>query len=386
MAAVARRKSHLVTSIREQRRYRDRLLARIRARAQSGRSSIGAPLHSREVSRYLSSHAVQSVALLDVWRRENHEDPTQLWREWQHPRLPYQIERARYRPVYWYPKKRRTSGFRKICKLPIQLKVWHVLAKDLIYAQHQVGPHIAGWPGNDRHMQIREIADAIIDREQWVVIADVRRAFPTFKPSAIYELHSLPEDLVRRAIDSRYLNFTGGMRSNPTWVKDTPMCDDLEMDPTGLLEGSPASNAIFSVFLNDLPDHMPGGVNPFVYCDNIVLVCPSEACAQQAESSLVRYFSDHRAGPFEVTSECKPVWHGFDHLGYSISHNLGVTRVGLSASSWEKLHCRIRHQQQYEVTPEEWLRASFSALHGYELAPYEMMIADGPSQQFPKHP
>lgn len=226
-------------------------------------------------------------------------------------------------------------------------------------------------------MQIREIADAINRWEQWVVIADVRKAFPTFDPSAIYELHSLPEDLVRRAIDSRNLNFTGGMRSNPTWAEDTPMCDDLEMDPTGLLEGSPASNAIFSVFLNDLPDHMPEGIRPFVYCDNIVLVCSSEAYAQQAESSLIRYFSDHRAGPFEVTSECRPVWHGFDHLGYSIMHNFGVTRVGLSVRNWEKLHRRIRSKEQNEVEPVEWLHASFSALHGHERAPYEIMILDG---------
>lgn len=227
-------------------------------------------------------------------------------------------------------------------------------------------------------MQIREITDAIKDCEQWVVIADVRRAFPTFNPSAIYELHSLPENLVRRAIDSRNLNFTGGMRSNPIWGEDTSMCDDLEMDPTGLLEGSPASNAIFSVFLNDLPDHLSEAVRPFVYCDNIVLVCPSEACAEQAASSLVRYFSDHRAGPFEVTSECKPVWHGFDHLGYSITHNSGVTRLGLSARNWEKLHQRIRRKGQDEVEPLEWLHASFSALYDYEFAPYLVMIMDGP--------
>nr|WP_298931132.1 reverse transcriptase domain-containing protein [uncultured Erythrobacter sp.] len=367
----------MTTSIANQRRFKRRLLTKIKVRGRAAQSTIGRPLLKKEIDRFLASHATQSLALYKIWQKEDRETAMSQWRQWQSPSVPYKLQRLSVGKMAWYPKKRSTSGFRKICLLPTQLKMWHSLAKDLVCALYETGPHIGGWPGRSRDKQVREVAGVITSRDQWVVVADVVKAFASFNPNTIYQLHSLPENLLRRAIDSRRLKFTGGMRSNPAWAPDKSMCDDLEMGPTGLLEGSPASNAIFSVFMDDLPDHMPDGITPFVYCDNIILVCPSEALAQQAATSLVEYLSRHQAGPFEVRYDCQPVWHEFDHLGYSIRHNGGFTSLGLASKNWMKLQRKIEGVAEGKIEPLEWLRTSFAALQEHERFPYEMMIADG---------
>lgn len=369
----------MTQTLNRQRRFQKRLLSKIGSRAQAACSSIGAPLLRNEVSRYLRAHAVQSVTLLNYWKREDPDTAQLRWEEWQRPSVPYRLDRLSPTPIPWYPKKKSTSGYRKVCKLPQQLKMWHSLAKDLICAAHNPAAHIADWPGRGRDKQVRDVAAAITSQSQWVVVADVRRAFATFNPEAVYELPSLPNELVRRAIDSRNQTFVGSMRS----IRARPSLpssvhDDLEMDPTGLLEGSPTSNAIFSVFLDDLPDHLPDSVIPFVNCDNVILVCPNETLAHLAAASSVRYFTDHRAGPFELKYVCQPVWHTFDHLGYSLRCTLhGKVAVGLSAKNLLRLLRRINYRKDEETEPMRWLHSSFAALGAHEMVQYERMISDG---------
>lgn len=249
-----------------------------------------------------------------------------------------------------------------MCTLPHTLKMWHVLAKDLITAQHRPRPHIGDWPGLGRDNQIAQIAAAIRSDEQAVVVADVVRAFPTVSINAVYDLPYLPEAMTRRTIDYRSLRFTDGYRSARLWGVPSRVHDDLEMAPSGLLEGSPVSNAIFSVLLDDLPDHLNETILAFVYCDNIILVAPSNSQAREAANHLVRYFADHRAGPFEVRHEVRSLRHGFDHLGYSVARCGEVTRVGLAPKSWEKLMGRLEDQSVPCDDTLLWLGASFGAL------------------------
>ncbi|MFK4005020.1 hypothetical protein [Qipengyuania sp. NPDC077563] len=236
------------------------------------------------------------------------------------------------------------------------------MAKDLIVAQHHPRAHIGDWRERGRDHQIRQIVNAVENDDAFVVVADVVRAFPSVNVDTIYELPYLPEALIRRAIDYRFLRFSRGYVGACPWDELNLMHGELEMAPSGLLEGSPVSNALFSVLLDDLPDHLDECISAFVYCDNVILVAPTEEQAQNAARSLVRYFSGHRAGPFEVRSEVRKVRYGFDHLGYSLYCRGNEVEVDLSPASWKRLLARIQDQEASCAETLRWLHTSYGAL------------------------
>ncbi|MXO55291.1 reverse transcriptase domain-containing protein [Pontixanthobacter gangjinensis] len=373
-----------MASLSGQRRYKRELLARVASHSQGRGSSVTDPLLQCEIRRYLLSHAVQSATLHYNWAKKLNEiEASKLWAQRQRsPIVPSDFRRIQPVQISWRPKKRSTSGHRKICSLPSSLKMFHSLANDLIRAQHQPRAHIGDWKGRGRDYQVKTIASAITATSQWVVVADVNRAFQNVNANALYQLPYLPEALTRRAIDHRSHRFDQWSGSNPAWDTSSPLHDELKVAPSGILEGSPASNAIFSVLLDDLPDHLDETIKCFVYCDNIILIASSEAHAREGANALVRYFADHRAGPFEVTSNCRPVWAGFDHLGYLISHQWnGETIINLPHRSWEKLHKRLSNPDQSEDDVKRWFRASFGAITNDLRSGWECLIDDNISRE-----
>lgn len=377
-----------MASLAQQRRGKRRRLAKIAGLSRSGTSSIIANMLEREILMFLNSHEVQSATLFKIWNKQlGAKKAMQRWKERQlAPIVCSNFNRLPPEPVRWRPKKRNTSGYRKICSLPSTLKMWHVLANDLVRAQHRPRPHIGDWPerkhererGRDR--QVRDIANSIVAHDQWVVIADVRRAFQTVNVDALYELPYLPQSLTRRAIDHRSLSFAGGVGGTPAWDDTSSLHDYLEMAPVGILEGSPASNALFSVLLDDLPDHLNDTIKVFVYCDNIVLLVPSQTQAQQAATALDRYFAVHPAGPFEVTFECRSVRAGFDHLGYSIRRQLdGETIVDLGLRNWKKLNKQLCNPERSKEEIKKWLGGSFTAIDIQRRQVWDSLIDEQPT-------
>lgn len=355
-----------MASLAQQCRSKRIRLGKIAGLSRAGNSAIITSMLQREISMFLNSHEVQSATLFKIWNKKlGTKKAMQFWEERQlAPIVCSKVNRLPPEPISWRPKERSTSGFRKICSLPSTLKMWHVLANDLLRAQHRPRPHIGDWAGRGRDRQVRDIANSIVAHDQWLVIADVRRAFQTVNVDALYELPYLPQTLIRRAIDYRSLTFTGGIGGTPAWDVPSSLHDYLEMAPVGILEGSPASNALFSVLLDDLPDHLDDTIKVFVYCDNIILLAPSQTQAQQAAATLDRYFVVHPAGPFELTSECRPVWAGFDHLGYSIRHQPeGETIIDLGPQNWKKLNERLRDPAQSKADVKKWLGGSFGAIN-----------------------
>jgi hypothetical protein len=140
----------------------------------------------------------------------------------------------------------------------------------------------------------------------------------------------------------------------------------MEMVPSGLMEGSPASNAIFSVLLDDLPDHLDEAIQAFVYCDNIILLAPDMSQARRAKTSLAVYLSGHRAGPFAITANAPvSVTQGFEHLGYSLRLKTKV-EVGLSLRNWIELARKVEGRTSQKAI-EVWLETSFPLLAGVPL-------------------
>ena len=358
-------------TLQQQRRFARRLLKKIGHRRQAGDGAVNSDLRAREIERFLMSNAVQSAALHDIWADTYTAVQAEEWRaaRQERPIFSYDYRRLRARPVEWYPKRRSTSGFRKICMFGSEEKMWHRLARDLICAQHQPGEHIGDWRGRGRDDQMRKLLAAIHSPWQAVVATDIRRAFEHVKPQAIYDLPYLPEPLIRRAIDHRNHRFVRRERSHPQGNISLP--DDVDMigmAPSGLMEGSPVSNAIFSVLMDDLPDHLDRAIQAFVYCDNIILLAPSMLHAHRAKNSLIEYLSGHRAGPFAISdSDPAPVTEAFEHLGYNVRLGCGgQLDVGLSHKNWRELAKKTeKGVERTDIV--DWICRSFPACSGLPL-------------------
>lgn len=359
-------------TLRQQRRYRLRLLRRIaRQSAASGTSIIAKQQAEREIERYLTSPGVQSAVRHEIWADEHGiEVADALWRDAQRaPMVPFDYRRLRSQSVSFFHKPRSTSGVRKICLLPDNLKMWHSIVHDLIGAQHRPRPHIGDWRGRGRDRQIDQIRLALVSSRQAVVCADIKQAFANVNVDALYELLTLPEPLIRRAIDYRSHRFIRRERSEYASDAIRAACNNdhddvhgvLERSPSGLLEGSPASNAIFSMLLDDLPDHVGEGIQSFAYCDNIILIAPSMSSAQRAEEALARYLFGHRAGPFEIRSSITSVADRFEHVGYALRRlPRRKPEIGASCKGWIKLVDRLYEEPLDAEKTLQWFRASYS--------------------------
>ena len=371
-------------SVAQQRRFRSRLQTQIARRSAAGSSgAIASGLLSRETERYLTSHAVQSSVLYDLWvRKHGLPEAQRLWKSAQRaPVCPHSYRRFRPSTIAFFHKPRSTEGVRKICRLAEVEKMWHVIARDLIVAQHQPRPHIGDWVGRGRDWQIDQIRAALTSPVQGVVCADITRAFASVNMDAVYDLPYLPEPLTRRAIDYRSHRFVRRERSE--YARDVALAvrsydGDLERSPSGLMEGSPASNAIFSVLMDDLPDHFGEGISVFLYCDNIILIAPTVSRALQAREALARYLTEHRAGPFDMRSYVGEVGEGFDHLGYRLwKRRTGGAEVSLSRSGWIKLVDRLFEGNRDTVAMAIWLKASYGRCSARSLASFMLFVRDG---------
>jgi hypothetical protein len=366
-----------MTTIAQQRRFRRGLRKAIaRHSAVSNRGDIASAQLIGEIERYLSSHAVQSATLYDIWLRRFGQDETQLlWAAAQQgPSCPHSYRRFSPAPVSYFHKPRSSEGVRKLCRFGDIEKMWHRMARDLIVAQHQPRLHVGDWPGRGRDWQIDQIRSVLASPRQVVVTADIVSAFASVNIGAVYDLPYLPEPLIRRALDYGTHRFVRRERSeyaNEVYRATRNNRDVLERSPSGLMEGSPASNAIFSVLMDDLPDQLGEGIATFVYCDNIVLIAPTMLRAQQAQEALARYLAGHRAGPFEMKSSVAHVNERFEHLGYTLRCLPGMPPdVGISRNGWLKLVDRLFSDPPALDDTVKWLKASYGRCYYSSLAEF----------------
>lgn len=362
-------------TIAQDRRFRRRLLERIALHtAMPHRGVIASSLLEREKERYLLAIAVQREVLANILRDDRSLDAAQkrLKLAQASPLLPCDYRGFLAPPVSFFHKPRSTSGLRKICRFNHLEKMWHVMARDLIVAQHRPRPHIGDWSGRGRDSQIDQILATLKSSRQAVVSADIRQAFASVNIDAVYELPYLPEPLIRGAIDYRSHSFVRRERSEYVRIVDLVSRDnhdEVERCPSGLLEGSPASNAIFSVLMDDLPSHVGEDIHVFVYCDNIVLIAPSMSRAQRAQETLARYLSGHPAGPFDVISAVTSARTHFDHLGYSIRREpRSKPEVSLSLASWNRFGKNLEADDFELEDMVQWLSASYSRCSSPNMA------------------
>lgn len=205
-------------------------------------------------------------------------------------------------PIVWYPKAKRSGGFRPICILPPALKAAHYMIAAAISAQLPPTDTLYGIRG-------RGVADAVLELKRlqnagfvYFGKSDIVNCFQNIDPNALYRL-PLPQEVIRHTLDHRNLKFTGGTGqfASQAVTGYSPILRyqlHKASGPTGLLQGSPASSAILAWLLKDIPTSMDARV---VLCfDNIMVAARTAAGCKGMMETLTAYFRHCPAGPLAM--------------------------------------------------------------------------------------
>ena len=190
----------------------------------------------------------------------------------------------------------------------------------------------------------------------WVVIADIKDAFP-----------STPRLRVRELV-RKYL------------LQTEDICDliDLTLSPhkKGLPQGSPLSPMLLNLYLHHNLDrkwHQLGLDIPLLrYADDIMLLCKSESEARQGYRELVKQLANAGLQLKHGIESCvcdtrtqQPV----EWLGFSMKMKRYCVRIG--ASTWSSLDLKLREigpsdesGEKSEQVLESWLGQHVPALNG----------------------
>lgn len=359
-------------------RQQRKMLARIESFAKGGDGQINRERFDKAVNGYLNSRMVRAIAIVKAEGVDAKKKPIRIasLRARMDETLDWRQALALCRKrVRWHYQPKSRQRVRQICSLPTDLKAWNSITKRLIEAIHPVRPHIGDWRGRGRDHQIRELATVLTRGDLSIVVADVSDAFDTVQPDALYEFLDIPHELIRGALDTRSFTFVENVEKSRSEVFAVYPHYRLPFEgaiPQGLLQGSPASNAIFGVLLNDLPDHLPENLGCFVYCDNIVVVTDNRGSAQSVKDALVEYFARHPAGPFLLAPSIESLAPmGFDHLGYWFRWDDDRLWIGMTPKHYGKFLHSLETGAPYIRRGMQFVHSCFAACSEDALFQYE---------------
>lgn len=254
--------------------------------------------------------------------------------------------------VNWRYENKPKGGLRTICTLPIHLKAIHKMIGHILRAQmlpndnlygisspkHSELARANGYSRDDAITHIQNLRQAGFHR---MAEFDVVGGFPSVNPDALYAF-PLPEEVIRQALDTRNIHFqTREQGRNSFSVPTGSITIRNPHGPSGLMQGSPASNIIFAYFLNGILNDLPEceDTKVIVCFDNIVIASRTDAGLQEMSNTLAGTLRQCCAGPFELHPPVYSNDEGFEFLGYHLSAD-GRT-IGIAPSRLSKLEAKL---------------------------------------------
>lgn len=228
------------------------------------------------------------------------------------------------------------GGFRTICEFGPKHRARQQILKWLADDFCGVASEFFDRKGRGTAHAVSAIANALKDTGPFILSADIKDCFQSIDVNAVYDLGLFPPEVVRFAIDPRFLNIQpiGGAPNHTTAIRDydhSVISNHLRLGrPKGLLQGSKVSNSLLVLLLRQLPNVFAPYRRPFVYVDNIYAVFENREHALQASENLVGHLADHPAGVLTLRSELIDAREGVDVLGYHILLNGGRSIVSLN--------------------------------------------------------
>jgi hypothetical protein len=234
------------------------------------------------------------------------------------------------KPVRVYEKRKSSGGTRLICDLPEDLKAAHYIIGELVSCQTNLVDHVYSRRGKGRDALIHDALEAINTGYRHISLLDIKNCFGSINPAFLERL-PLHQRFVTNTLRLENLNFAikdsqkGAIPEADTLRKSSLSYADMVNtgEPTGLMQGSPASSPILARIWNDLPPIDDEKAKVFVYVDEVLIVAKSAASRGEIKDALVRFLADHPAGPLELKCMEVDLRHGFEFLGYEIG--LGAT-------------------------------------------------------------
>lgn len=369
-------------TFRQLERENRKLLRNIRNHAFNRHNPIGRSAFQSACNRFLTSKAARTLALAEARKvRANERDVQTIYGRLNTIRCWQDVILDGSRRVDWHYKTKRSGGFRRVCSLSNDLAMWNYLARQIILQVYQPRQHVAHWPGRGRDRQIRAMRASCLSREIFAVLTDVRSAYQHVDPDALYQLLDLPGALIRGALDARFntYRYVGGRSlKGAIGMSNVSLgSTNTEPAPQGLLQGSPTSDLVFGLLMDDLPDHIPSNLGCFGYSDNVGVLSWSEQDALAVRANLVEYFSRHPAGPFVLRTEVVPLsGMGFDYLGYWFRWNGDRLSVRMSTGNEHRFMRSLECPDEFNLSGFQYVRRSFSACTDDALDDYANRASD----------
>lgn len=283
--------------------------------------------------------------------------------------------------VGWSFLRKRGPGHRVVCtSVPDELRARWRAIRECLRAVYRPSPAIYDVKRRGRDRLALEIKSAMESGLRWCFIGDIRDCFPSFNPEALYEL-PLPRTVIHHNLDYRNLNFRfDGYRppsqhangAGPTGLRPgyhgtghrPEQVDGVSVHstglprrngPRGLLQGSSTSNLVLAWMFNDIGSRLPVDCRAYVFSDNVIVACRSEAECRSLQSLLQEYFGRHRAGPFVLAGVVRNVDAGeVDVLGYEFRAVGGAVALTASGYHINRLHSRLLVASDVDEEAGHW--------------------------------
>ncbi|SHK41947.1 hypothetical protein SAMN05444000_12842 [Shimia gijangensis] len=261
-------------------------------------------------------------------------------------------------PVEWYIKAKPNGGNRIVCDLPPELKAVHYMLAEALHQQFCRSANVYGVSGASRDHAALDLKALQNSGHTYLAKTDIVECFPSIDPTALFQL-PLPKEVIRRTLTIDNLMFTRkpDAKSVPYDVcGSTGDINDAHKasGPTGLLQGSPASNIILAWLLNGIPTSTDSSV--MLCFDNIVVAARTSEGSRAMASTLAAHFERFPSGPLAL---CEPEYADntpIEFLGYWFDPDR--EDVGISEKGCSKLEKRLIAA---EVQDETDLRQLFQA-------------------------
>lgn len=300
--------------------------------------------------------------------------------------------------ITWWHQPKPSGGHRVVCALPPFLKATHNMIADIIAAQLGDPGPVYNLKGRNRDMLVENLLTKLASGFDHYRVYDIRDCFQSVSPSALQQL-KIPKRIINYGLNLDNLHFRErGSNDTPTFTGassgNSPHMDIVDYGPTGIMQGSPASNLILAYLLQTLPKPEHDAGHEFLFGDDLIVVAKDEATCCGVDQKLTAFLGQPELGPFHLSRKFSGHQGTFEYLGYEFRHNAITAswEIFLSQSNWEKIRRRWvktltshLHKFPLGLTPDINIKPMRSMLNGFPALPnqnaiVEMLVQTGPDE------
>ncbi|MEP2897050.1 hypothetical protein [Roseibium sp.] len=252
---------------------------------------------------------------------------------------PWQSE---YPSITWYNKKKakHDGSVRPICILPENLKAVHYMIAEVLKSQYERRDALYGITGHSRDDAAKEIKSLQAAGYVYLAKTDIINCFQTINPNSLYSL-PLPKEVIKNALDLRHMNFTQRIARTDLQGDSLRFCAHTDnhkaSGPSGLMQGSPASNIILAWLLSGLPSESDAKV---ILCfDNIIVAARTAAGSREMVDTLTAHFERCPAGPLALCDAEYADNESMEFLGYVFDPFRKT--IGINPNALNRLEARL---------------------------------------------